>query len=107
MRSSSDGLARPVRTELSSCAVASIDFCMRSRASSSSSSIRAIAGKTWPSREQDNASEGSGAGASALLHGRRDERSDRFPGQYAADVVRVVDVEDMNRQAVLHAERER
>src|ERR1700710_1703971 len=81
-RSSSAGLARPVRTELNSPLVASTDFFMRSSASASSSSI-------------------------SSLISRHHHRSHLFAGHYPLDVALVVHVEDMQRHVVLGAERKR
>src|SRR5438046_8578478 len=80
MRSSSEGDARPVRTELNSPCVASTDLPMRSRASARSSSI-----------------------SSLMTH----QGAHPFAGHYPLDVVLVVHVEDVDREVVLHAQRER
>src|SRR6266550_4159296 len=80
MRSSSDGEARPVRTELNSPWVASTDLAMRSRASARSSSI-----------------------SSLISH----EGPDPFAGHYPLDVALVVHVEDVDGQLVLHAQGQR
>src|SRR3954454_10961128 len=80
MRSSSDGEARPVRTELNSPCVASTDLLMRSRASARSSSISSLIGHQGP---------------------------DALAGHYPLDVALVVHVEDVDREVVLHAQRQR
>src|SRR3954453_766560 len=79
MRSSRDGDARPVRTELNSPWVASTDLAMRSLASARSSSMSSLIGH---------------------------EGSDPFAGHYPLDVGLVVHVEDVDRQVVLHAQRQ-
>src|ERR1700756_2505888 len=87
MRSSSDGLARPVRTVENSCCAASTDLCMRSLASSSSSSIT--------------------FSAILLSFGGRYQRADAHARDYPRQARVVVHVEDVDRHAVVHAERER
>src|SRR3954469_19688551 len=79
MRSSSEGDARPVLTELNSPCVASTDLAMRSRASARSSSMSSLIGH---------------------------EGSHPFAGHYPLDVALVVHVEDVDRQVVLHAQRQ-
>src|SRR3954465_7260285 len=81
MRSSSAGLARPVRTEPNSGFVDWTDFAMRSLASARSSSVISLMCRTQ--------------GAHALA------------GHYPVDVALVVHVEHVERHAVLHAQRER
>src|SRR5881275_3585902 len=80
MRSRSDGEARPVRTELNSPWVASTDLPIRSRASARSSSISSLIGDPGP---------------------------DPLAGHYPLDVALVVHVEDVDREVVLHAQRQR
>src|SRR5918997_2264449 len=80
MRSSSAGLARPVRIEPNLPRVASTDLSMCSLASCSSSSIMA---------------SGLHQGAHSLA------------GNYPIDVALGVHVEDADRHVVVHAERER
>src|SRR4051812_2842076 len=82
MRSSSAGLARPVRTEPNSVFVDWTDLCMRSLASARSSFV---------------ISDISGG----------DQRSHALARHYPLDVALVVHVEDVERDAVLHAQRER
>src|SRR3954469_7126130 len=84
MRSSSAGLARPVRTEPNSLFVDWTDLCMRSLASARSSFVISDM-------------EGSGG----------DQRAYALAAHYPVDVALVVHVEDVERDAVLHAERER
>src|ERR687890_1049717 len=81
MRSSSAGLARPVRTEPNSWFVACTDLCMRSLASARSSSVNSLM--------------------------CRYEGPHAFAAHYPVDVPLVVHVEDVQRDAVLHAQRER
>src|SRR5580700_8293776 len=88
MRSSSAGLARPVRTVANSWWVDSTDFAMRSCASSSSPSI-------------------SSSAMLALSFGCRYQRAHAHPGDYPRDARLVVHVEDIQRHPVLHAQRER
>src|ERR671918_2897289 len=85
MRSRSAGDARPVRTELNSWCVASIDLSIRRFASARNSSIAA----TSPS----------------LLRGR-DDRADALAPGDAADVP-FRQAEDVDREPVVHAQRER
>src|SRR5215216_8202021 len=80
MRSSSAGLARPVRTEPNFARVASTDLSMCSFASASSSSIMALS-----------------------LH----QGPHSLAGNYPIDVALGVHVEDVDRHVVVHAERER
>src|SRR4051812_25942976 len=82
MRSSSAGLARPVRTEPNSPFVDWTDLCMRSLASARSSFV---------------ISDISGG----------DQRSHALAGHYPFDVALVVHVEDVERDAALHAQRQR
>src|SRR5919206_4768865 len=83
MRSSSAGLARPVRTEPNSWFVACTDLCMRSLASARSSFVIS--------------DMGSGC----------DQRAYALAAHYPVDVALVVHVEDVERDPVLHAQRER
>src|SRR4030081_3080515 len=83
MRSSSAGLARPVRTVPNFCRIDSTDLSMRSRASASSTSIS--------------------SDISAAAH----QGPHSLAGHYPVDVLLVVHVEDVEREVVLHAERER
>src|SRR5438067_11947599 len=85
MRSSSDADARPVRTVLNSARECSTDFPIRSCASWISSSTVAM--------------------LLALLV-RLDDRSDLLAGDDARDVA-VGELEHVDRQLVVHAERER
>src|ERR1700726_5027921 len=85
MRSSRAGLARPVRTAANSCWVDSSDVLIRSRASSSRASIISAA---------------IVAPLLAMYQGAHTSTRD-----YACDVGGVVHVEDVDRHAVLHAER--
>src|SRR4051795_8486602 len=80
MRSSSAGLARPVRTEPNLPRVASTDLSMCSRASCRSSSIMALSPHQGP---------------------------DSLAGNYPIDVALGVHVEDADRHVVVHAERQR
>src|SRR3954467_14356521 len=80
MRSSSAGLARPVRTEPNLPRVASTDLSMCSRASSRSSSIMALSPHQGPHS---------------------------LAGNYPIDVALGVHVEDADRHVVVHAERQR
>src|SRR3954447_22649293 len=82
MRSSSAGLARPVRTEPNSVFVDWTDLCMRSSASARSSFVISV------------------------ISGR-DQRSHALAGHYPVDVALVVHVEDVERDPALHAQRER
>src|SRR5919112_6062708 len=82
MRSSSAGLARPVRTEPNSPFVDWTDLCMRSLASARSSFV---------------ISDMSGG----------DQRAYALARHYPVDVALVVHVEDVQRDAALHAERQR
>src|SRR3954452_21362566 len=82
MRSSSAGLARPVRTEPNSVFVDWTDLCMRSLASARSSFV---------------ISDISGG----------DQRSHALARHYPLDVALVVHVEDVERDAALHAQRQR
>ena len=68
----------------SSLTVASTDLCIRSRASSSSSSIIGVAGKSRH-RGEDNASAHA---APRSWRGRRDERADLLAGEDPRDVAR-------------------
>src|ERR687886_351254 len=81
MRSSSAGLARPVRTEPNSWRIESTDLSMRSRASCGSSSISAM----------------------SAAH----QRAHSFAANYPIDVALVIHVEHVQRQLVLHAEGQR
>src|SRR5256885_13090029 len=83
MRSSSAGLARPVRTVPNLCRIDSTDLLMRSRASASSRSIS--------------------SDISAAAH----QSPDSLAGHYPVDVLLVVHVEHVERELVLHAQRER
>src|SRR6201992_942337 len=86
MRSSSDGLARPVRTVENSCWADSTDLTIRSAASSSSSSITFSA---------------------ILLSSRcRYQGADALARDYPRQARVVVHVEDVQRHAVVHAERQ-
>src|SRR5215813_8738174 len=88
MRSSSAGLARPVRTEPNSPFVDCTDLPIRSLASARSSFVSSLtAGDAFPS--------GFDQCAYALA------------AHYPVDVPLVVHVEDVDRDAVLPAERER
>src|SRR5215207_9391446 len=80
MRSSSIGLARPVRTDPNLARVASTDLSMCSRASCSSSSIMALSSHQGPHS---------------------------LTGNYPIDVALGVHVEDADRHVIVHAERER
>src|SRR3954466_6478582 len=82
MRSSSAGLARPVRTEPNSLFVDWTDLCMRSLASARSSFV---------------ISDISGG----------DQRSHALAGHYPVDVALVVHVEHVERDPALHAQRQR
>src|SRR3954465_5048144 len=82
MRSSSAGLARPVRTEPNSPFVAWTDLCMRSLASARRSFV-----------------------ISDISGGARG--SQPLAGHYPVDVALVVHVEDVERDAALHAQRQR
>src|SRR4029078_687701 len=82
MRSRSAGLARPVRTEPNSPFVDWTDFPMRSLASARSAFVSSLM-------------SGLDQGAYALA------------AHYPVDVVLVVHVEHVQRDAVLHAQRER
>src|SRR3954469_535839 len=82
MRSSSAGLARPVRTEPNSPFVACTDLPMRSLASARSSFVI------------------------SLMSGR-DQRAYALAAHYPVDVALVVHVEDVERDAALHAQRQR
>src|SRR4051794_31722023 len=90
MRSSRCGEARPVRTVASSPRLDSTDFAMRPPASSSISSISS----TWP----PFSSTGGRAG---------DQRAHPLAADDPIYVARVSHVEDVDRQVVVHAERER
>src|SRR3954454_3679 len=83
MRSSSAGLARPGRTDPNSPFVACTDLPMRSLASARSSFVI------------------------SLIRSGRDQRAYALAAHYPVDVALVVHVEDVERDAVLHAERER
>src|SRR3954465_13835435 len=83
MRSSSAGLARPVRTEPNSPFVDWTDLCMRSLASARSSFVIS--------------DMGSGG----------DQRAYALARHYPVDVALVVHVEDVERDATLHAQGER
>src|SRR3954468_1817173 len=87
MRSSKAADARPVRTELNSPCAASSDRSMRRVASWRSSSIVAM-GRNLPPRR------------------RRDDRADAFAERDPAEVA-VLGAEDVDRQVVVLAERER
>src|SRR3954451_5525334 len=82
MRSRSAGLARPVRTEPNSVFVDWTDLCIRSSASARSSFV---------------ISDISGG----------DQRSHALARHYPVDVALVVHVEDVERDAALHAQRQR
>src|SRR3954453_22663235 len=84
MRSSSAGLARPVRTEPNSPFVACTDLPMRSLASARSSSV-----------------------ISLTVSSGLDQRAYPLAAHYPVDVALVAHVEDVERDPVLHAERER
>src|SRR4051812_462455 len=83
MRSSSAGLARPVRTDPNSPFVACTDLPMRSLASARSSFVI------------------------SLIRSGRDQRAYALAAHYPVDVSLVVHVEDVERDAALHAERQR
>src|SRR5437588_3568257 len=83
MRSSSAGLARPVRTVPNLCRIDSTDLPMRSRASASSTSIS--------------------SDISAAAH----QSPDSLAGHYPVDVLLVVHVEDVEREVILHAQGQR
>src|SRR6266850_6790241 len=85
MRSRSPDDARPVRTVLNSLRACSTDFCIRVCASLISSSTVAI--------------------SRALLRSV-DDRADVLAGDDATDVA-VGELEDVNAELVVHAERER
>src|SRR5919205_2024584 len=82
MRSRRAGLARPVRTEPNSLFVACTDLCIRSLASARSSFVI------------------------SLMSGF-DQRAYALAAHYPVDVPLVVHVEDVERDPVLHAERQR
>src|SRR5205085_8966922 len=82
MRSSSAGLARPVRTVPNLCRIDSTDLSMRSLASASSRSIS--------------------SDISAAAH----QGPHSLAGHYPVDVLLVVHVEDVQRKVVFHAQRE-
>src|SRR5881394_2065621 len=82
MRSSSAGLARPVRTVPNLCRIDSTDLSMRSLASASSRSI------------SSDISTAAHQGPHSLA------------GHYPVDVLLVVHVEDVEGKLVLHAQRE-
>src|SRR3981081_4030670 len=83
MRSSSAGLARPVRTVPNFCRIDSTAVSMVSLASASITSIS--------------------SDISAAAH----QSPHSLAGHYPVDVLLVVHVEDVEREVVLHAQRER
>src|ERR1700677_3653333 len=86
-RSSSDGLARPVRTLENSSWADSTDLAIRPRASSSSSSIRFSA-------------------AIAISLSCRNEGAHAHAGDYPREIALVVHVEHVQRHRVVHAQSE-
>src|SRR5260370_35237433 len=106
MRSRSTGLALPVRTELNSWLVDSTVLAMRSVASFRRSSINSamvFAGFAWT---------GPPPGASWLLtplasDSRGHQGAHALAADYPGDVALVVHVEDVERQAVFHAQSQR
>src|SRR5215510_15769664 len=92
IRSRSAGDARPVRMLLNSVWVASIDLSIRRLASARNSSIAAIPLLLLPT-------------LSLLVRGR-DDRADALARRNPADVA-FRQLEDVDRQAVVHAERQR
>ena len=87
MRSSSAGLARPVRTEANSCV----------------RRLHALAHALAGVGEEFVGDLAHGS----LTQRRGDERPHPLAAHYPVDVALVVHVEDVERQPVLHAERER
>src|SRR4029077_19315814 len=90
MRSSRCGEARPVRTVASSLRLPSTAWSMRPLASSSNSSISS-----------------TDAPLQSFRGLARDERADLLAADDPIYVALVPDVEDVDRQVVVHAERER